>query len=149
MKNYFFASDNSMSGFITRIAAGLVLLPHGLQKALGMFGGYGFGGTMGYFTETLHLPYIVALLVIILESVGAICMIIGFATRFWSAALVVLFIGMIVFAHQGNGFFMNWYGTQAGEGFEYHLLFIGLCLASYFSGGGKWSMDNKMIENNA
>lgn len=146
MKNYFFHSDNSMSGFITRITAGFVLLPHGLQKTLGMFGGHGFEGTMGFFTTQIGLPWIVAFLVILIESVGAICMILGFATRFWAMAMIILFVGIILQVHWGNGFFMNWYGLQAGEGFEYHLLFIGLCLASYFTGGGRFSIDNKMIE---
>lgn len=144
MKNYFFFSDNSMAGFITRLTAGLVMLPHGLQKALGMFGGNGFAGTMGFFTGTLGLPWLVAFLVILIESVGAICLILGVATRFWAITFIFLLLGMIFFVHLPNGFFMNWFGTQAGEGYELHLLFIGLCLSSYFTGGGKYSIDSKI-----
>ena len=148
MKNYFFQSDNSMSGFITRLAAGVVMLPHALQKTFGMFGGHGFEGSMGFFTGQLGLPWIIAFLVIAIEFLGAICMILGFATRFWAIALTILFLGMIFFAHLDNGFFMNWFGNQTGEGFEYHILYIGLCLASFFSGGGKFSLDNRMIGSN-
>jgi putative oxidoreductase len=35
-----------------------------------------------------------------------------------------------------NGFFMNWFGTQAGERYEYHLLVIGMALALIIAGGG-------------
>ncbi len=144
MKKFFFFSDNSISGLITRLTAGAVLLPHGLQKALGMFGGYGYNGTMDFFTGQMHLPWIIALLIILIESIGAICLILGIATRFWALSMIILFLGMIFTVHSTNGFFMNWYGQQLGEGFEYHLLFIGLCLATYFSGGGKFSFDNKV-----
>ncbi len=33
---------------------------------------------------------------------------------------------------------MNWAGTQKGEGYEYHLLAIGIALALILRGGGKW-----------
>ena len=48
----------------------------------------------------------------------------------------------ILTAHEANGFFMNWSGSQAGEGFEYHLLAIGLSLVVLVSGGGKASLDS-------
>jgi len=66
----------------------------------------------------------------------------GFASRLWSIALVVIFIGTIFTAHIGNGFFMNWYGTQKGEGFEYALLVVGLSIATLINGSGKYSIDN-------
>jgi putative oxidoreductase len=126
---------------VARVTLGLVMLPHGLQKTLGLFGGYGFTGTMGYFTGTLGMPWLVALLVVASESVGAIALIVGFLSRFCAASLVIVMVGAIYMAHGANGFFMNWFGNQPGEGFEYHLLVVGLALTVVVGGAGRWSID--------
>jgi putative oxidoreductase len=141
IKKLLLTDNSNLSALIARIFLGFLLWPHGAQKLLGLFGGYGFKGTMGFFTETLHLPYIVGLLVIIIEFFGALSMLLGFATRFWSISIIVIFIGMIVTTNIDNGFFMNWFGNQKGEGFEYHLLILGLALITLISGGGKFSLD--------
>lgn len=141
MKQLLFKTHNDWQGLILRLTAGLILFPHGAQKMLGMFGGYGFSGTMGYFTDVLGLPWIIAFLVIVIEFVGAIALIAGFATRIWSALTIVLMLGIIFSSHTDFGFFMNWFGSQKGEGFEYHLLFIGIALALLINGGGKFSVD--------
>jgi putative oxidoreductase len=120
------------------------MLPHGLQKTLGLFGGYGFTGTMGYFTGTLGMSYLVALLVIASESVGAIALIVGFLSRFCAASLVIVMVGAVYMAHWANGFFMNWFGNQPGEGFEYHLLVVGLALTVVVGGAGRWSIDRAL-----
>lgn len=144
MKNKLFNTTNDWVGFVTRLTIGIVLFPHGAQKMLGMFGGYGFNGTMGFFTDTMHLPWIIAFLVIIIEFFGSIALIAGFASRIWSAAIIVLFIGIIFTSHTEHGFFMNWQGTQKGEGYEYALLVIGLSLATLIHGSGKFSVDEKI-----
>jgi putative oxidoreductase len=136
-----FATTNDLSPVIVRVILGLVILPHGLQKTLGLFGGYGFTGTMGFFTGTLGVPWIVALLVILGESLGAIALIAGFVTRFSAASLILIMVGAITMAHLDNGFFMNWTGQQKGEGFEYHLLVIGMALSLVLTGAGRWSVD--------
>jgi putative oxidoreductase len=141
MKNKIFNTNNDLTGLIIRLTIGLILFPHGAQKMLGLFGGYGFSGTMNFFTGTLHLPWIIGFLVIIIEFVGALCFIAGFASRIWSALTIVLFIGIIFTSHLDNGFFMNWFGNQKGEGYEYHLLVIGLSLATLVNGSGKYSAD--------
>ncbi len=146
MKNYLFNTNNDWTGLITRLTLGLILFPHGAQKMLGMFGGYGFSGTMGFFTGTLHLPWIIGFLVIIIEFVGALSLMVGFASRIWSALTIVLFIGIIFTSHIDNGFFMNWFGNQKGEGYEYHLLFIGLALATLINGSGRYSIDQKLYQ---
>ena len=147
MKQFIFNTNNNWSGFMTRLTAGLILFPHGAQKMLGIFGGYGFSGTMGYFTDVLHLPWIIGFLVIFIEFAGAIALILGFASRIWAASTIVLMIGIILSSHLDNGFFMNWFGNQKGEGFEYHLLMIGLCTAILVSGSGKFSLDRKLSVN--
>lgn len=146
MKNFIFKTNNDWTGFVTRLSTGLILFPHGAQKMLGMFGGYGFSGTMGYFTGTLHLPWIIGFLVIIIEFLGSLSLIAGFASRIWSALTIVLFIGIIFTSHLDNGFFINWLGNQKGEGYEYHLLMIGLCLATLINGSGKFSIDERIMK---
>jgi putative oxidoreductase len=137
----FFDTHNSWSGLILRVTLGLVIFPHGAQKLLGWFGGYGFTGTMGAFTEQMHLPWIIAFLVIIGESLGSLGLIAGFLTRFTAGSFIIIMLGAIFLVHWPNGFFMNWFGAQGGEGFEYHLLVIGMSLPLLIEGGGKGSVD--------
>jgi putative oxidoreductase len=144
MEHKIFNTHNDWTGLIIRFTLGLVLFPHGAQKMLGLFGGFGFTGTMGFFTETLHLPWIIGFLVIIIEFVGALSLIAGCASRVWAALTILLFIGIIFTSHLEHGFFMNWFGNQKGEGYEFHLLIIGLSLATLVNGSGKYSVDGKI-----
>ncbi|WP_447600324.1 DoxX family protein [Nitrospira sp. Nam80] len=136
-----FATGEDWSGLILRWTAGLVMFPHGAQKLLGWFGGHGFNGTMGFFTQNLGLPLIVAFLVIIGESLGSVALLAGLLTRFTAASFIIIMVGAIVMSHLPHGFFMNWYGQQQGEGYEYHLLIIGISLALIVTGAGRWSID--------
>ncbi len=141
-----FQTDEAWSSLILRVMLGLVLFPHGAQKLLGWYGGFGFSGTLGFFTGTMHLPWIVAFLIIIGESFGSLGLLMGFLTRFTAASVTVIMLGAIAMVHWPNGFFMNWFGKQAGEGFEYHLLVIGMSLALLIAGAGKWSVDGAIAK---
>ena len=134
-------TDESWTGLILRLTLGLVMFPHGAQKLLGWYGGFGFDGTMGFFTQTMGIPWLIAFLVIIGESFGSVALLAGFLTRFTAAGLSVIMVGAIVTTHLPYGFFMNWFGKQQGEGYEYHLLVIGIGLALLVTGGGRWSAD--------
>lgn len=147
MKYRIFNSNNDWTGVVTRLSVGIILLPHGAQKLLGIFGGYGFTGTMAFFTNTKHLPWIIGFLVIIIEFVGSISLIAGFASRIWSALIILLMVGIIFTSHVDNGFFMNWFGNQEGEGYEYFLLIIGLSLSTLINGSGKFSVDRTLIKS--
>ncbi|MEE8493921.1 MAG: DoxX family protein [Nitrospirales bacterium] len=136
-----FETEDAWNGLILRVTLGIVMFPHGAQKLLGWYGGHGFAGTIGFFTEQMHIPLIVAFLVIIGESLGSLGLLIGLLTRFAAGSLAVIMLGAIAMVHWPHGFFMNWFGKQTGEGFEYHLLVIGLSLALVITGGGKWSAD--------
>jgi putative oxidoreductase len=149
MLHTIFNTKNDWTGLILRLTAGLILFAHGAQKALGLFGGYGFKGTMGFLTGTMNLPWIVGFLVIAIEFIGSIALITGFAGRIWSVLVIVLMLGIIYSSHVPNGFFMNWGGNQAGEGYEYHLLLIGLCLALLVNGSGRYSIDNMLLKRSA
>lgn len=137
----FFQTDENINNLIIRVMLGIVVFPHGAQKLLGWFGGYGLEGTLGFFTDTLGVPLIIAILVILGESLGALGLITGFLTRFCAMGVLMIMAGAIVMSHAANGFFMNWSGKQAGEGFEYHILAIALCIPLLISGGGRFSVD--------
>jgi putative oxidoreductase len=146
MKNKIFKTNNDWTGLITRLTISLILFPHGAQKMFGLFGGPGFSGAMDFFTDTLHLPWIIGFFVIIIEFTGSLALIAGFASRIWAILIIVLMLGIIFTSHLGNGFFMNWSGNQKGEGYEYHLLIIGLSLATLINGSGKYSVDKALIK---
>ncbi|WP_347156972.1 DoxX family protein [Pontibacter chitinilyticus] len=131
---------------IVRIFLGIVIFPHGAQKLLGWFGGPGPSGFVGGFGHMTGLPAFLGWLVIIIEFFGALCLILGFLTRFWAFCMICLFAGIILTVHMGNGFFMNWGGNQAGEGFEYHLLVIGMAWALVVGGAGYLSLDKAMSD---
>jgi len=141
-----FSTDDSWTGFIARITLGVVMFPHGAQKVLGWYGGHGFMGSMGFFTEQMGMPALIAFLVIVGEFFGSHGLLAGVLTRFTSASFVLIMLGAIVMVHWPNGFFMNWAGQQPGEGYEYHLLVIGLSLSLLVTGGGKFSLD-RLIAN--
>lgn len=136
----------SVPAAIARIAVGGVILPHGLQKTLGWFGGYGLEGTLSYFTGTMHLPWIVAVAVVAAESVGAVLLLLGVATRVAAAGIASVMLGAVLTTHVSHGFFMNWFGQQSGEGFEFHLVVLGLCAVSLVAGGGWGSVDGRLLK---
>jgi len=142
IKQFLATDQQSWSLLIVRLALGAALLPHGMQKALGLFGGYGFSGTVGFF-ESLGIPFIIGTLVILAEFVGSIGVILGLGTRFMAASILIQMTGaMILGGHIANGFFMNWMGNQKGEGIEYFILMLGIALAVTIGGSGKFSFDN-------
>lgn len=136
-----FQTKSEISPLALRVMLGIVIFPHGAQKVLGWFGGHGFEGTLGFFTQQMGLPTMIALLVFAGEFLGSLGLITGFLTRLSAAGIAAIMSGAIATAHWGNGFFMNWSGKQAGEGFEFHLLVIGMAIALIISGGGKFSLD--------
>ena len=136
----------SSSLLFLRVLLGSVMLPHGLQKTLGLFGGHGFDGTMGFFTGVMGLPAPLAFLVIVAESLGAVALLFGLGTRVAAAGMVAVMAGAVATAHAGHGFFMNWSGTQGGEGFEYHLLVAGIGAVVVARGGGRLAVDSWLRE---
>lgn len=145
MLNTLLSTDDSWIGLILRVTVAGILFPHGAQKLLGWFGGPGFDGIMGWLTGTKHLPWIVALAVVLVEFFASLLLLAGFGTRFMAVAVITLMIGIILTSHIHVGFFMNWDGESRPEGYEYHLLIIGLCLAILLSGGGRYSVDKLLV----
>lgn len=136
-----FQTNDDTATMILRVLLGVVFFPHGMQKLLGWFGGNGFEGTMGFFTGPLGIPAIFAFLAIIAEGLGSLGLITGFLTRLSAFGIAVNMAVAVFMLHFQHGFFMNWFGNQKGEGYEYHLLVIAIAIALIIKGGGKWSVD--------
>lgn len=134
-------TSNDWSLSFLRVVLAAVLWPHGAQKALGWFGGYGFEGTMKYLTDTIGAPAPLAVLAIAVEFLGPAALAAGFLTRAVAAGVVGIMAVAVAAVHLPNGFFMNWSGAQAGEGFEYHILMAAIALVLLARGGGAGSVD--------
>jgi putative oxidoreductase len=134
-------TDDNTATVILRLVLGLVFFAHGAQKMLGWFGGYGFSGTMGYFTGTAHIPAVFAFLAIAAEFFGGLGLMFGFLTRIAAFGISVNMLVAIATVHSAFGFFMNWTGAQKGEGFEYHLLVLAMTAFLMIRGAGAFSLD--------
>jgi len=134
-------TENDIALTIARLALGIVFFAHGSQKALGSFGGYGFHGTMAFFTHQMGIPTLFAFLDIMAEFLGGIGLILGFLTRIAAFGVACVMLVAVVLVHHNFGFFMNWAGNQRGEGFEYHLLALAITIVLMIKGGGALSVD--------
>jgi putative oxidoreductase len=135
-----FATDNSVSLLALRVALGIVILPHGLQKVFGWFGGWGLDGTLGWFAG-IGIPAFLGILAIAADFAGALALITGFGTRIAALGIGINMVVAALVVHRSNGFFMNWAGNQKGEGFEFHILAAAMALALILGGAGRWSID--------
>ena len=136
-----FETDDSTATAMIRLVLGVVFFAHGAQKMLGWFGGFGFSGTMDFFTGTMHIPAPLAFLAIAAEFFGGLALILGFLARIAAFGIAVSMVVAIATVNKAFGFFMNWYGTQKGEGFEYHLLVLAMTAFLMIRGGGAFSID--------
>ena len=134
---------NSRAALVARLTLGLVMLPHGAQKAFGWFGGEGLRATVEQMSQQ-GIPVALSLAVVAGELLGSLALVVGLLGRVAAAAIALDMLGAIALVHMSNGFFMNWTGTKAGEGFEYHLLAIGLALVVWIKGSGALSIDRAL-----
>lgn len=141
---YIFHTNASWTLFILRITLGIVILPHALQKLFGWFNGPGLGGELAFMKGKVGLSTFLSVTAITIECLGVFLILAGAGTRMAAVAYFLLFIGMIIFVHGRNGFFMNWFSKlpSGEEGYEFHLLVLGICIVLFFEGGGKWSVDS-------
>lgn len=136
-------NDDPMLALL-RLALGVVFFAHGAQKALGWFDGLGFNSTMGFFEHKLGVPAVFAALAILAEFLGGIGLIFGFLTRIAAFGIAVNMAVAVAMVHAANGFFMNWFGNQRGEGFEFHILAIAMALFTIARGAGAFSIDRAL-----
>jgi putative oxidoreductase len=138
------ATDDNAATTILRLVLGVIFFAHGSQKMLGWFGGYGFTGTMGFFTGALHIPALFAFLAIAAEFLGGLGLIFGFLTRIAAFGVFCNMIVAIAMVHQHFGFFLNWTGAQKGEGYEFHLLVLAITVFLMIRGAGAASIDRML-----
>jgi len=138
------ATSNDWTLTLLRLVLGLIFFAHGAQKVLGWFGGYGFSGTMGFFTNMMHIPAPFAVLAICAEFLGGIGLVVGALSRIAAFGIAVNMVVAILMVHSNFGLFMNWSGQQKGEGFEYHLLAIAIAVVLMARGAGALSVDQAL-----
>ena len=135
------STSNDFALTILRVVLGIVFFAHGSQKMLGWFGGYGFSGTMNFFTHDMHVPAVLAFLAIAAEFFGGLGLLIGLLTRIAAFGVTMNMLVAIFMVHLPNGLFMNWSGQQKGEGIEYHLLVLAMTVGIMMRGAGALSAD--------
>jgi putative oxidoreductase len=139
-------SDNTPA-LVLRLALGLMMLAHGSQKLFGWFGGYGWDGTMGFLTGQIGLSAPLAALLIVGEFAAGLGLIVGLLGRVAALGTLAIMLGAVFTAHLPNGFFMNWSGTQKGEGIELHILAIAMAVAVALQGSGALSIDRALTRD--
>lgn len=137
----FLGRNQDLAQLFIRGLLGAVMFPHGAQKAFGWFHGPGVQKTLDAFSG-MGFPVWSTYFLIFLESAGALLLIVGLLTRIWALGFLISMSICMALNHIQNGFFMNWYGRQQGEGFEFHLLVIAICLALVVGGSGRYSIDH-------
>lgn len=141
------STSNDLGLFVLRVVLGIVILAHGLQKLLGVFGGHGMLETIEMWKQWWQIPVTITVLVILIESLGAFLLIIGFLGRVMAGLIGIVMAGAVLLVHARWGFYMNWYGLpNTGEGFEYHLLVFAMVAAILINGSGAYSLDRKISQ---
>jgi putative oxidoreductase len=136
----FFQTTESVAPLILRLFLALVMFPHGAQKALGWFGGAGFGSSMAFFGR-LGIPAVFAVLAVLTEFLGPIALFLGLLTRIAAFAIAFDMLVAAILVHVHSGFFMNWSGKQRGEGIEFDLLLWAIAFTLVLQGAGAFSLD--------
>ena len=137
-------TSDDTTALVLRLTLGCVIFAHGAQKVLGWFGGPGVEKTLHMFNTSMGFSPPLTLLVMATEFLGSIALFLGFFTRL-SALAIAVDLGVCAYMnHIKHGFFMNWFGQQKGEGFEFHILVIGIAFALMITGGGVFSLDRAL-----
>src|SRR5712691_1237436 len=116
---------------LIRLTAGLMILPHGIPK---LMMGVSATASMALVKRGIAPAEPLAVVLIVLETVGGLCVALGLFTRFFAAAIAIE-MAVIVYHHVGKGF--GW----GGGGYEYPLMWGLMMLAIALRGGGAWSLD--------
>src|SRR6267378_7863248 len=138
------ATDDNTATLILRLVLGIVFFAHGAQKMFGWFGGWGYSATMNVFIGMMHIPAPLAFLAIAAEFFGGLGLILGCLTGVAAFGIGINMLVAMVTVHGAFGLFMNWTGTQQGEGFEYHLLVLAMAASLMIRGAGALSVDRAL-----
>lgn len=135
------ATSSAIGPLFVRLALAITMFPHGAQKLLGWWGGYGFEGTMNFFTQQMGIPYLFAIGAILVEFFAPLLLVAGAGTRYAALSVGIVLGVAAIMVQLPNGFFMNWFGNQEGEGIQFTLLYLGGVASLLASGAGRWSVD--------
>lgn len=133
-------TDSSFTSLALRLSAGTIFVAHGAQKLFGSFGGHGLEGT-GQWMASIGLEpgYLMALAAGSAEFFGGVALLLGLLTRPAALMLALTMLVAILTVHLPNGLFMD------NGGYEFGLALLGISVALVFNGGGKLSLDRKLI----
>lgn len=131
----FYASWNDISYTLLRVGVGAILFVHGWGKITGA----GLSGVSGYMAKLGLAPgFFFGGSAIVLETIGALCVLFGLFTRFFAAALAVEMAIALFTVHLARGFGVG------GGGYEYVLLLGIVLFAIAIRGGGPYSVDARL-----
>jgi len=123
-----------ISWLLVRLAVGLIIIPHGWPK---LMAGIEATAQRALTSRGIEPAYPLAIALILLETVGGLCVALGLFTRFWAAAIAIE-MAIIVYHHLGGGF--GW----TSRGYEYPLMWGLVMLAVALRGGGPYSLDRRL-----
>jgi putative oxidoreductase len=130
----FYDRVQPLSWLLVRLAAGFIILPHGIPK---LMTGIEATANMALVRRGIAPAYPLAIILILLETVGGLCVAVGLFTRFFAAAIAIE-MAVIVYHHLGGGF--GW----TNRGYEYPLMWGLIMLAIALRGGGPYSLDRRI-----
>jgi putative oxidoreductase len=122
-----------LSWALVRITAGLMLIPHGWPK---LMMGVGATAQMALVKRGIYPAEPLAVVLILIETLGGLCIALGLFTRFWAAAATIE-MAVIVYHHLPK---FGW----AERGYEYPLFWGLIMLAIALRGGGAYSLDRRL-----
>ena len=129
----FYEWATPVSWVLVRLTAGLMILPHGWPK---LIAGIGPTAASALAKRGIEPAEPLAVVLILLETVGGLCVALGLFTRFFAAGIA---IEMAVIVYQ----YVPKFGWT-GPGYEYPLMWSLVMLAIALRGGGPYSLDRKL-----
>jgi putative oxidoreductase len=131
----FYASFTDIAFTLLRVAVGAILFMHGWGKVTGA----GLSGVGGFMAKIGLVPGpAFAAAAMFLETIGALCLVVGLFTRFFAAALAIEMGIAFLFVHLARG----WDASKGG--YEYVLVLGLVLLFIAIRGGGPYSVDAKL-----
>ncbi len=90
---------------------------------------------------SIGVPALFGLLVIASDFFGSLLLVLGLLGRVAAFGTFSVMLGAMLLVHWQFGFWINWDGTQPGEGIQFHLLAAAVAIAVMVKGSGAWSLD--------
>lgn len=124
---------------IIRIAVGLTIATHGLNK---IFGGGKIAGTSAWFASIgMRAPTLNAWMAALTEIGGGALLALGLLTPLASGGLIAVMMVAMITSHIRNGWFIF---KPNGGGVEYVVVLALVSLGIAVTGPGEWSIDDSL-----